>query len=89
MNDLIALRNGIDQVDAQIIRLFAQRMELARRVGEYKRARNLPVFDPERERTLIVSRVEQINDPALSGPVAELFETLMRLSKEAQFGAQQ
>jgi len=84
MNDLTALRNGIDQVDAELIRLFERRMELARRIGAYKRARNLPIHDPERERNLIASRVGQLNDPTLSGPVAELFETLMRLSREAQ-----
>jgi len=84
MSDLLALREGIDRVDAQILRLFAERMTLARRVGEYKRAHNLPILDPERERSLIASRVAQLDDPNLSGPVTELFETLMRLSREAQ-----
>ncbi|MCL2545099.1 MAG: chorismate mutase, partial [Clostridia bacterium] len=88
-NDPLAeLRGGIDRVDAELTRLFAQRMELARRVGAYKREHGLPVLDPERERQLIASRVAQAGDPNLAGPVSELFETLMRLSREFQQAGQ-
>ncbi len=82
-DELRPLREGIDRVDTELVRLFAERMELARRVGEYKRQRDLPITDPQREKQVIQKRTEQA-DPRLAGPVTELFETLMRLSREEQ-----
>lgn len=83
-DELQGLRGSIDQVDAELVRLFARRMELARRVGAYKRERDLPILDPERERRVLEARAAQADDPRLTGPVTEFFETLMRLSREEQ-----
>jgi prephenate dehydrogenase/chorismate mutase len=43
------LRQGIDRVDQQLFALLKERAQLVFSVGEYKRARNLPIYDPARE----------------------------------------
>ena len=48
--DLSELRGQIDQIDDELVKLFAQRMEVAAQIGSYKKAHNLPVFVPARER---------------------------------------
>ena len=36
MRDLLELRNEIDKIDSQIVKLFEDRMELSGEVAEYK-----------------------------------------------------
>ena len=47
--DLNQLRLEIDKIDDELVRLFVQRMEVSARIGDYKKAHNLPILVPERE----------------------------------------
>lgn len=46
---LESFRASIDNIDAAIIHLLAERFKITRRVGEYKRRHDLSPADPERE----------------------------------------
>jgi chorismate mutase/prephenate dehydratase len=48
-----ALRQGIDSVDEEIVRLLDRRAWLARRIGEIKHQRGLASYAPARERALL------------------------------------
>ena len=37
MTDLSQLRSEIDRIDTQLFELFSQRVDVARRIGDYKR----------------------------------------------------
>lgn len=50
---LQALRGEIDVVDQQLVGLIAQRIEIARKIGEVKRALHKPIIDPKREAEVI------------------------------------
>ena len=50
---LAQLREAIDTVDAEILRLVASRVELVLSIAEFKRAQQMPVYDPDRERSVI------------------------------------
>lgn len=84
MPELDVLRGGIDEVDKQIVHLFERRMELTRRVGEYKQARNMPVLDTKREREVIEKKLEELGDPDLGTDVILLYETIMGISRRQQ-----
>jgi chorismate mutase / prephenate dehydratase len=47
------LRERIDSIDHQILRLLEERAELVHKIGEAKREANLKVYDPQRERVII------------------------------------
>ena len=47
--DLDSFRASIDNIDAAIIHLLAERFKITRKVGEYKQRHQLPPADPERE----------------------------------------
>lgn len=51
--DLDALRSAIDAVDSEILSLVARRIGLVLRIADYKRSRDIPVYDPTRERAVI------------------------------------
>ena len=51
--DLLDLRNQIDQIDDELVRLFCQRMDIAAKVADYKKEQNLPIYHPGREREIL------------------------------------
>ncbi len=50
---LAALRRSIDNIDAALIHLLAERFKCTQSVGRLKATTNMPPSDPERERTQI------------------------------------
>lgn len=59
--ELSDYRARIDQIDRQLVELFAQRMNTAAGIAAYKKEHGLPVLDPVRER-------EKLLDVAAPGP---------------------
>ena len=53
IEELGRIRDRIEQLDQQLIGVLAQRIELARRVGELKRRASLPTLDPPREAAVV------------------------------------
>ena len=51
--ELDRLRDSIDNMDAALIHLLAERFKITKRVGELKAAQGLPAADPARERAQI------------------------------------
>ncbi len=49
MAELAALRLSIDNIDAAVIHMLAERFKVTQRVGHLKAAGGLPASDPDRE----------------------------------------
>ena len=47
--ELLHLRDSIDNIDAALIHLLADRFKFTQRVGEFKAAHGMPPADPARE----------------------------------------
>lgn len=47
--ELAELRHSIDNIDAAVLHLLAERFKCTRKVGELKAVHGLPPADPERE----------------------------------------
>ena len=58
--DLLKLREEIDKIDNEIIRLLNKRMEIVKKVGELKNTTNAPIYRPEREKE-IIERLTEIS----------------------------
>ena len=54
--DLNELRNEINQIDDQLLELFLRRMDIASQVADYKKAHDLPIYQPQREREIVNMR---------------------------------
>ena len=76
-------RDQLDHIDAQIIKLFRARMETVGQIAAYKKANHLPILAAGREQE-ILDRVRAHSGETLAPYAQELFETLMRLSREYQ-----
>jgi chorismate mutase len=53
MVELTSLRRSIDNIDAALIHLLAERFKCTQAVGRLKAATDMPPSDPERERVQI------------------------------------
>lgn len=83
MEELQTLRTQIDEIDRQLADLFCRRMDVTRRVGEYKAAHGLPVLDRAREAQVLAGKAALVGDE-LRADVTTLFETIMTLSRRQQ-----
>ena len=81
--DLKELRNEIDLIDDQIVKLFGQRMDVAARVAEYKKQNNMPIFVPAREREKLQDVSEKAG-PEMANYTRVLYSMLFELSRSYQ-----
>jgi chorismate mutase len=71
--ELLRLRNSIDNLDAALIHLLAERFKCTKAVGEYKALHNLPPADPVREQAQIARLRQLAKDAKLDPDFAEKF----------------
>jgi chorismate mutase len=60
--ELKRLRDSIDNIDAALIHLLAERFKCTQRVGEFKASHGLPPADPDRE----AEQIKRLRDLAAS-----------------------
>ncbi len=78
--DLQELRNQIDGIDSDILKLFSKRMEVCRCVADYKKEHDLPVMQGGREKQ-VIERVRANAPEGLKDGAAMLFQNIMDISK--------
>ena len=69
--ELGALRHSIDNIDAALVHLLAERFKATQQVGRLKATRGLPPSDPERERIQIARLRALAEDAHLDPAFAE------------------
>ena len=82
---LDTLREGIDELDTQLVELLAKRNALTTQVGQVKAEAGMPVYVPSREKELIASRRAQAEAVGVSPDLTEdLLRRIMRESYHTQ-----
>ena len=81
--ELQEYRNKIDEIDRDLVRLFCQRMALTCDVARYKKEHALPVLDAAREAVLL-EKVCELSDEEFRSYTRDLYESILRISKEYQ-----
>ena len=77
------IRGQLDQIDDQLIDLFARRMRLVSDVAAYKKENSLPILDSGRERQ-IINRVSLAAGEDLEHYAKLLYQTLFSVSRAYQ-----
>lgn len=81
--DLNELRNQIDSIDQELVKLFGQRMEVAAQIADYKKANSIPIFVPARERA-VLQKVADTASPEMANYTRVLYSMLFELSRSYQ-----
>ncbi len=71
--ELISLRKSIDNIDAALVHLLAERFKCTQAVGRLKATVGLPPSDPERERVQVARLRDLAAEAELDPAFAEKF----------------
>lgn len=85
MEDLQELREKIDRIDREIVRLFEDRMDICRQVAEYKIENGKKVLDRSRELQKLETLGNLTRDSFNRHGVQELFQQIMAMSRKLQY----
>lgn len=85
MAELLELREQLDHIDEQLVKLYEERMGICAQVGDYKIEQGKKVFDRSREQQKLAQVTKDISNPFYQKGVTELFEQLMSQSRKLQY----
>ena len=81
--DLSEIRQEIDKIDDELVKLFCARMNLSAQVADYKKANNMPIYVPARERAILQSVAEKAG-PEMANYTRVMYSMLFELSRSYQ-----
>ncbi len=70
---LAGFRSSIDNIDAALIHILAERFRITKAVGDYKAEKNLPASDPSREERQIARLRHLASEANLDPEFSEKF----------------
>ena len=82
--ELEEIRRKIDEIDAEILRLFEERLDVCAEIAAYKKENEKPVLDKIREVRKLESIEKQCQDKRNVYLAKALFEKIMELSRKRQ-----
>ena len=80
--DLQEIRRRIDALDAQLVQLLCDRMQLSAEVAAYKKAQGMAVLDRTRELEILQNREVQAGE--FGAQVREIYEKIFEMSRTYQ-----
>jgi prephenate dehydrogenase len=84
MEKLNSLRQNLDQIDLQIVSLLNKRMEVADEIAQWKRERQTPLTDQERENLVITQVQHAAQHPVLKDYLKTIYQTIMDCAKASR-----
>ena len=78
------IRQNIDRLDSELLRIFNERAQLALAIGEIKKGLNLPVYDPAREKRIFERMTAQNPGPLDDQAIVRLFERVVDESRRLE-----
>jgi 3-deoxy-7-phosphoheptulonate synthase/chorismate mutase len=84
---LVSYREEITAVDLELLEAANRRLDLVRRLHEYKVAEGLPLRDPSREEALVRDLRQHNAGPLSDDGVGELFRFVLDLTRKELHGA--
>ncbi|WP_312039369.1 bifunctional 3-deoxy-7-phosphoheptulonate synthase/chorismate mutase [Macrococcoides bohemicum] len=84
MNELNHLRERIEAINIEILKLLSERGEIAKQIGEEKRKQGTAIYDPEREKEMINMLLDKNDGPFDDNVIKQLFKEIFKASTELQ-----
>ena len=84
MTDMSDWRRRIDEIDRKLVQLLNERSQCALEIGKIKQERNLPLYQPDREREVIRNAQNQNAGPLSDAAIRRLFERIIDEARSAE-----
>ena len=82
--DIDDIRNRIDRLDDELLRIFNERAGLALKIGHVKKKLGLPVYNPAREKRIFARMKEANAGPLDGGAIVRLFGRVVDESRRLE-----
>ena len=85
MDKLTEFQSKIDEINSQILNLIVKRNQIVKKIGQYKKEKNLPVYNFKREQEIYDKFVGSAEKKGLNRSfVKRLFSLILWHSKKDQ-----
>ncbi len=82
--DITDWRKKIDELDEQIVKLISERAAAAHEIGLAKQGLDLPVYEPDREKT-VFEHVRKVNPgPLPDSEIQHIYERIIDVMRTLQ-----
>ena len=82
--DLNSIRQEIDQIDDQIVKLLEERMYLVEQVVTYKKASGKPILDTKREEVIFKKVRSRVSNKNYQETIVATFSDILKRSRDYQ-----
>ena len=82
--ELGSIRQEIDQIDKELVRLIEQRLDCVTEVIAYKIAHDLPIYDASRETAVKDKAAQLVTKKTYQATIVETFSDIMARSRDYQ-----
>ncbi|MDG8626795.1 chorismate mutase [Streptococcus pneumoniae] len=82
--DLDIIRQEIDQIDDQIVKLLEERMHLVEGVVAYKKASGKSILDTKREEVIFEKVRSRVEDKRYQETIVATFSDILKRSRDYQ-----
>ena len=82
--DIADWRKEIDELDRRLVQLLNARATAAREIGKLKRNTNMPIYEPEREKTIFENVRNANRGPLPDGELRQVYERIIDVMRNIQ-----
>lgn len=82
--DIADWRRKIDELDRVLVKLLNERAEAACEIGKLKRNTSMPVYEPQREKTIFENVCRVNAGPLPDGELRQVFERIIDVMRNIQ-----
>ncbi len=84
MTQLTEYRSEIDLIDKKLVELLEKRLDLSKKIGLYKKERNMEILNLEREQQVLESNLKLVKNHNYKTYISEILKAIMEESKKLQ-----
>lgn len=78
------LREEIDFIDKELVKLFEKRLNVVEKIGEYKKKNLLPILDKQREQEVLNKNLRNVGEEKYFSYIKDFLISNAEISKKLQ-----
>ena len=82
--DIVDWRKKIDELDSRLVELLNERAQAACEIGKLKRNTSMPIYEPQREKTIFENVCRVNAGPLPDGELRQVYERIIDVMRNIQ-----
>lgn len=82
--DIVDWRKKIDELDRRLVDLLNERAQAAHEIGKLKRNTSMPIYEPDREKTIFANVQKANHGPLPESELRQVYERIIDVMRNIQ-----